>query len=83
MANAIDDVNQRTMRSASAVKHYCHREGLTPAERASLDAVAGAARGPPLLDLGVGGGRTVRALRAISADYLGIDNRPESTKTGF
>lgn len=77
MANAIDDVNQRTMRSASAVKHYSHREDLTPAERASLDAVAAEARGKPLLDIGVGGGRTVRALRAISTDYLGVDNSPE------
>lgn len=77
MANAIDDVNLRTMRSRSAVKHYSHREDLTPAERASLDAVAEAARGQPILDIGVGGGRTVKALLEVSTDYLAVDNSPE------
>lgn len=31
----------------------------------------------PILDLGVGGGRTVPILRAISNDYVGLDYTPE------
>ncbi len=77
MTNAIDEVNLRTMRSASAVKHYSHREDLSPPERASLDAVAASVRGQPILDIGVGGGRTVKALLEVSPDYLGVDNSLE------
>jgi SAM-dependent methyltransferase len=42
-------------------------------EQAALDRVAGKARGKAILDIGVGAGRTVPALLAISPDYLGID----------
>ncbi|MEY4561568.1 MAG: hypothetical protein RLZZ618_845 [Pseudomonadota bacterium] len=77
MTNAIDEVNLRTMRSASAVKHYSHRDDLSAPEQASLDAVAEAARGKPILDIGVGGGRTVKPLLEVSTNYLGVDNSQE------
>lgn len=77
MANAIDEVNLRTMRSRSAVEHYSTHDTLTAPERASLDAVAASARGKPLLDIGVGGGRTVKALREVSPDYMAVDYSPE------
>jgi ubiquinone/menaquinone biosynthesis C-methylase UbiE len=77
MTNAIDEVNLRTMRSRSAVEHYSYRDDLTPPERASLDQVAASARGRPILDIGVGAGRTVKALLEISPNYLGIDNSRE------
>lgn len=35
--------------------------------------IAGAARDQPILDIGVGGGRTVPLLRSLSADYVGVD----------
>ena len=73
MDGSIDRINMRTMHSASAVQHYSHRSDLSPAEQASLDRVAGLARGKPILDIGVGGGRTVEALREVSQDYLGVD----------
>ena len=41
---------------------------LEPAEAAGLAAIASEARGRPILDLGVGAGRTVVALRAVSED---------------
>ena len=73
----IDDVNIRAMRSSAAVKQYAWQDVLTPPERASLDKVAEHARGKPILDIGVGGGRTVSALREVSEDYCGIDYSPE------
>lgn len=73
----IDDVNIQAMRSSAAVAQYAWQNTLTLPERASLDQVAERARGRPILDIGVGGGRTVNALRAVSADYWGIDYSPE------
>ena len=77
MQNAIDRINLRTMRSPAVVKHYSRSEELLPHERASLEAVRRKVRHAPILDIGVGGGRTVKALREISSDYLGIDYSPE------
>jgi len=73
MQDNIDRINLRTMRSAEAVGHYSRSAGLQLHERAALDAVAPLARGKAILDIGVGAGRTVPALLAISPDYLGLD----------
>ena len=77
MANIVDDINLRTMRSVDAVQAYSYSETLTPAEHASLEKVKAEARNKPILDLGVGAGRTIRALRKVSQDYLGVDNSHE------
>lgn len=77
MTDLIDSINLRQMRSGAAVKIYSLPGGLSPAEQASVEAVAEQARGKRILDIGVGGGRTVDALRALSADYIGIDNSPQ------
>jgi SAM-dependent methyltransferase len=42
-----------------------------------MECIREACAGSPILDLGVGGGRTVPILRAISADYVGLDYTPE------
>ena len=76
MTRSIDSVNLRTMTDAAVVAHYARPWGLSPAEEACFALVAGEAQGKPVLDIGVGGGRTVAALRAISDDYLGIDYSP-------
>jgi ubiquinone/menaquinone biosynthesis C-methylase UbiE len=70
----IDRVNQETYRQAGAIREY-ERLGdrVTPAERAVLDRVAAEVRGAPILEVGMGTGRSVRALREISADYRGVD----------
>lgn len=73
MSESIDRINMRTMADASVVAHYARPWGLSPAEDAVFARVAEAAAGKTILDIGVGGGRTVEALRAISGDYLGID----------
>ena len=77
MDNVIDRINLRTMRSAAVVAHYARPDELLPHERASLDHVAAEVRGGSVLDIGVGGGRTVKALLEVSPDYLGIDYSPE------
>ena len=77
MAESIDSVNLRTMTDAAVVAHYARPWGLSPAEEACFALVAREARGKPVLDIGVGGGRTVDALGGISADYLGIDYSAE------
>jgi SAM-dependent methyltransferase len=77
MENVVDRINLRTMRSPAVVAHYSHSAALKPHEEAALKRVAAQARGKAILDIGVGAGRTVPALLAISPDYLGIDYSQE------
>ena len=75
--NDIDRINLRTMRSADVVGHYAHPDKLLPHEAASLQHVLNEVRGGAILDIGVGAGRTVKALLEVSPDYLGIDYSQE------
>ena len=77
MAHPIDEINLRTMRSKGAAETYAVGEQLQPREQAALDSVFDAVWEQPILDLGVGAGRTVKPLLAVSSDYLGIDYSPE------
>jgi ubiquinone/menaquinone biosynthesis C-methylase UbiE len=77
MDNVIDRINLRTMRSPAVVAHYARPDQLMSHERASLDHVANEVRGGAVLDIGVGGGRTVKALLEVSTNYLGIDYSQE------
>lgn len=54
--------------------HYSQTEELSQAEQAALDRVADEVRGKRILDIGVGGGRTVRPLLRVSHNYVGVDN---------
>jgi SAM-dependent methyltransferase len=76
-STAIDILKQKTIRDSVSEYHAIVAEGLNAQERAALDAVAGLIRGCRILDIGVGAGRTVRPLRAISEDYVGVDYVPE------
>jgi SAM-dependent methyltransferase len=74
----MDQINRAAWRDPYSVQWYRRSQGWTdPGERAAIGAVAAAARDRPILDLGVGGGRTVPLLRAISRDYTAIDYTPE------
>jgi SAM-dependent methyltransferase len=74
----MDSINRETWRSPSSVRWYRESRGWTdPGEQAALACVAAEAKDRPILDLGVGGGRTVPLLRAISSDYIAIDYTPE------
>lgn len=68
-----DAVNREIMADRKIVSGYSRWNELSVAEAAALARIAPEAKGRPILDVGVGGGRTVNALRAVSDDYLGID----------
>ena len=70
---ALDEVNAANISHAGAVADYAGRSGFDAAEAAVLDLLEGDIRGRPILDLGVGGGRTTPGLRALSTDYVAID----------
>lgn len=57
----------------SVVLDYSWGEQLTPPEQAALAACANNVRNKPILDIGVGAGRTVKALCHISREYVGVD----------
>jgi SAM-dependent methyltransferase len=71
----IDSINRRTM--SEVVADYGYRDDLHESEEAALGSVRAEAKGRRILDLGVGAGRTVKALREISTDYIGVDYVPE------
>ena len=73
----VDKVNQRTMSSPDAVQTYVDYTKITAAERAIFEQLHDEVRGSPILDLGVGAGRTVNLLRDLSKNYIGIDYTPE------
>jgi len=73
--DAIEKTNRFAMRTA--VGAYTKFDGLEPAEENALREVSERVRGGRILDLGVGGGRTVDALLKISSNYVGVDYIPE------
>jgi SAM-dependent methyltransferase len=69
----MDSINQRTMRTAVGEYQSIVTEGLNAQEQAALASVGTEAQGARILDLGIGAGRTVAPLRALSQDYVGVD----------
>src|ERR1700704_2951163 len=70
-SSTIDAINKKTMRAV--VMDYGIVNSLTASEAAALVGCADDVRGRPILDLGVGAGRTVEPLTALSPDYIGVD----------
>jgi SAM-dependent methyltransferase len=64
------------MASRRVVAGYSRSTELSAPEASALVRIAPEAKGKPILDVGVGGGRTVNALCEVSDDYLGIDYTP-------
>jgi SAM-dependent methyltransferase len=70
----IDAINRRTWQQPATVRAYQRLQGWTdPGEKAAFDHVAAEVRSRPILDIGVGAGRTTGLLQAISTQYVGID----------
>ena len=70
----LDELNRATWSSPALLDVFAAREGpIDGAEAAILRRLAHEVRGEPILDIGVGGGRTVPLLRALTDDYIGID----------
>jgi SAM-dependent methyltransferase len=75
---SMDWMNRRAWRATSVVRSFRRKEGWTdPGERAAVESVRTDAADQPILDLGVGAGRTVPLLLSISRDYVGLDYTPE------
>ncbi len=72
--NDLDTVNRGTWKLPSTVRVYEKLEGwIDPGEEAAVQYALAEAYGRPILDIGVGAGRTTDLLRTISRDYVGID----------
>ena len=68
------DANRRVYEGGDMTALQGRRYGFfDAAEQEALLRVADRVRGRKVLDLGVGGGRTIGLLRLLSADYSGID----------
>lgn len=73
----LDAVNLPVWASADAVGDFAESQGWTDAgELAAVLALAPTVRGEPMLDLGIGGGRTTTWSRLLTDDYVGVDITP-------
>ena len=72
---AVDRTNRRLW--SEVAEEYAVEGWGDPGEPAAFALAADLARGRPVVDLGVGGGRTTALLRLVSSDYVGIDYTPE------
>jgi SAM-dependent methyltransferase len=74
----VDTVNRGTWQQRSTVEQYRHLTGWTdPGEQAAIEWARSLFQGRPILDIGVGAGRTTALLRPLGSDYLGIDYTAE------
>jgi SAM-dependent methyltransferase len=70
--------NNDVFRSSEVVRSFIGAEGwLEDGERTTLLSVAPLVRDRPILDIGVGLGRTASLLRLVSDSYVAIDYSPE------
>jgi len=73
----MEEINRAAWQSKANVKWFARLEGWTdPGEEAAFESIAAEVRGQPILDLGVGAGRTLPLLRKLSVDYTAIDYTP-------
>jgi SAM-dependent methyltransferase len=74
MGGAADKLNRLAWSSAKTVELFIRRSGyFCPGETRVMGRLAAEASGEPILDIGVGGGRTTPFLRQITSEYVGID----------
>ncbi|WP_406857290.1 class I SAM-dependent methyltransferase [Alsobacter sp. KACC 23698] len=73
----MSEPNLATFRNRTVVAAYQAECALQPAEATILDSIRDRIRGEPILDLGVGVGRTTPALTALTDVYVGMDYSPE------
>jgi SAM-dependent methyltransferase len=74
----MDWINRQAWRAPGTLRLFAELEAYSDAgESVALRHVAEECRGQPILDVGVGAGRTIPLLRRISADYTAIDYTQE------
>ena len=76
----VGSANLAAMRLKGAVTHYASMTYVDPGEKILYESIAELAAGKPILDIGVGGGRTVPHLTAMSSNYTAVDYSPEMVK---
>lgn len=69
----ISEINLRTYSKPLETRKYARLAGLLPAETAIIARHRATVAGRPILDIGVGGGRTTEGLLQVSRDYVGAD----------
>jgi SAM-dependent methyltransferase len=70
--------NRSVWQSRRVLDAFARREGWSdPGEERVMQRLATEARGKPILDVGVGAGRTLPYLRSLSEDYVAVDYLPE------
>jgi SAM-dependent methyltransferase len=73
-----DHGNRGAYRRRDTVDLIRRRTGwIDASERILINRIADEVRSQPILDLGVGGGRTAWMLRPLSPDYVAVDYSPE------
>jgi SAM-dependent methyltransferase len=69
-----DAINRATWSSKASVRHYASESSWTdPGEQAAVEWVRAHCTNEPILDIGIGAGRTIPLMTSISSDYLGVD----------
>jgi SAM-dependent methyltransferase len=77
-SDVMEQVSRDAWSSPEAVSWYGKIEGfIDPGERVAFERVIPDARNNPVLDLGIGGGRTTQHLLPLTQDYVGVDYTPE------
>ncbi len=79
MGSGVDELNRRAWARRRTVDMFAQLQAWSEdaGEAAVIARVTEEVRGQPILDIGIGGGRTVPLLRELSSDYVGIDYTPE------
>jgi SAM-dependent methyltransferase len=73
-----DGLNQASWADPETIRWFTRFEGWSDrGEEAAFTAIRDEIRGQPVLDLGIGAGRTTTLLRPLTDDYVGIDYLPQ------
>ncbi len=71
-----DDLNRKTWSKTSSTRWLGKRPGFIPGERQAFELACKGLRGRPILELGVGTGRTIEFTSPLTSDYRALDYLP-------
>jgi SAM-dependent methyltransferase len=81
MTAELDQINRGVWRSSPVLDAFARRDGwMDPGEARVMELLAEEGRDRPILDIGVGAGRTLPYLRSLSQDYVAIDYLEEMVR---
>jgi ubiquinone/menaquinone biosynthesis C-methylase UbiE len=74
----VDSINRGTWAKHRTLRYFEQVSGFSDAgEEKAISDVAASVRGVPILDIGVGAGRTTPLMLELSTDYIAVDFLPE------